>query len=87
MEPWNLPFTEKEIYYHGELGALNECNYRNMNNFNYLMMIDMDELIVPHSDDTIPAMLDKLNSKLKPKSKKAEYNFRNVFFYLEGSVH
>ena len=62
--PWNLP-SKIEIDYipnRGVLSSLNDCIYRNMNNFGYLMTIDIDEFIVPHMHNSIQEMLKYLDS-------------------------
>ncbi len=46
----------------GLFAALNDCLYRNMNTFKYLMLIDFDEFIIPHQ-----ASLPK-KSRIKPVS-------------------
>ena len=62
--PWNLP-SKIEIGYvpnRGVLSSLNDCIYRNMNDFRYIMTIDIDEFIIPHMHDQIPEMLEYLIS-------------------------
>ena len=44
----------------GVLASLNDCFYRNMNEFQYLFSVDLDEYIIPHMHDTIPEMLKYL---------------------------
>ena len=46
----------------GVQSALNDCFYRNMNEYKYLFSIDLDEFIIPHMHDTIPEMLEYLSS-------------------------
>jgi hypothetical protein len=38
----------------GLFAALNDCLYRNMNTFKYLMLIDFDEFIIPHQAEPNP---------------------------------
>ena len=53
--PWRLNIdSQTEIRTEGLFAALNDCLYRNMNEFRYLMLIDFDEFIVPHTNDTLP---------------------------------
>ena len=62
--PWNLKVdSQTEIRTEGLFAALNDCLYRNMNAFQYLMLIDFDEFIVPHQNRTLPEMLQHLNSR------------------------
>ena len=46
----------------GALASLNDCLYRNMNEYQYLFSVDLDEFIIPHIHDTIPEMLEYLKS-------------------------
>lgn len=90
---WDLPKNEPNLDLHdtGGLAARNDCVYRNMNNFRYLMMTDLDEFIIPRQHKYITEMLDHLNEmKLDVRHKSsaansgsiASYNFKNAFFYL-----
>ena len=63
-----------------------------MNDFRYLMLIDFDEFIIPHMNETIPDMLEYLNSnrvltkngrKLNHPKLTSSYSFQNAFFYLQ----
>jgi len=57
--------SEIEVGYvpnRGYLSSLNDCIYRNMNDFHYLMTIDIDEFIIPHMHDNIPEMLEHLRT-------------------------
>jgi hypothetical protein len=89
--PWNLNLiSQKEIRTEGLFAALNDCLYRNMNDFRYLMLIDFDEFIIPHMNDTLPEMLQFLDQqkiviggkRISPK-KMSSYSFQNAFFYLQ----
>ena len=97
--PWDLKIeSQTEIRTEGLFAALNDCLYRNMNTFKYLMLIDFDEFIVPHTNITIPQMLSHVDSqkiivtgnvgrygvKLPPQPKvTSAYSFQNAFFYLQ----
>ena len=57
---WNLPSRiaiNRDIYHRAALSALNDCIYRNMNEFDYLVQIDVDEFIIPRMQESIPEML------------------------------
>lgn len=89
--PWNLNMvSQREIRTEGLFAALNDCLYRNMNDFKYLMLIDFDEFIIPHTNDTLPEMLKYLEQQKvvlagrRVSSKKtSSYSFQNAFFYLQ----
>ena len=79
-----------DIHDEAGMAALNDCVYHNMKNVKYLLMIDLDEFIVPHMNNTLQEMLEFLNSKeIKMKSGRqvrsgrlaSSYNFKNAFFY------
>ena len=97
--PWRLNIdSQTEIRTEGLFAALNDCLYRNMNDFRYLMLIDFDEFIVPHTNDTLPQMLTHVDAqkiivtgnigrygvKVPPQPKvTSAYSFQNAFFYLQ----
>lgn len=60
--PWNLIIESNiDVHNKGFLAYINDCLYRNMNDFHYLIPLDLDEFIIPHIHDTIPDMLQYLN--------------------------
>ena len=81
--PWNLP-SKLEVEYipnRGVMSSLNDCIYRNMNSFGYLMTIDIDEFIVPHMQDSLPKMLDYLDSR------KSQYKELEGVMYKRKSAY
>ncbi|XP_054854095.1 beta-1,4-galactosyltransferase galt-1-like [Eublepharis macularius] len=44
---WRYSKDPKDIGYYGQITALNDCIYRNMYKSRYLMLNDMDEIILP----------------------------------------
>ena len=46
----------------GVMSSLNDCFYRNMNEYQYLFSVDLDEFIIPHMHETLPEMLKYLHS-------------------------
>ena len=47
--PWRLDLaSQKEIRTEGLFAALNDCLCRNMGRVQYLVMMDLDELIIPY---------------------------------------
>ena len=81
--------SQKEIRTEGLFAALNDCLYRNMNSFKYLMMIDMDELIIPYQSLKLVDMLNLVTQNLIQAGKAvssgevSSYSFQNSFFYLQ----
>lgn len=88
---WKLDMdSQKEIRTEGLFAALNDCLYRNMNSFKYLMLIDFDEFIVPHEKKTLIDMIKHINSQPLIQAGKtvnplltSSYSFQNSFFYLQ----
>jgi len=89
--PWNLNMqSQKEIRTEGLFAALNDCLYRSMNSFSYLMLIDFDEFIIPHQETSLPDMISSLSKRVFVQSGKpisasqvSSYSFQNSFFYLQ----
>ncbi|XP_045194659.2 uncharacterized protein LOC123550295 [Mercenaria mercenaria] len=89
---WQLPMkvdsyqetkNPVEIHYFGQIAALNDCMYRSKSHSEFIVNIDLDEFIIPHSDhaQTWSDMLEQLY-KIKRKVYSA-YLFRNTFFRKE----
>ena len=59
VRTWNLRAHDSHFDIHDEAGmaALNDCVYHNMKNVKYSLMIDLDEFIVPHMNNTLQEML------------------------------
>ena len=83
--PWRLNIdSQTEIRTEGLFAALNDCLYRNMNDFRYLMLIDFDEFIVPHTNDTLPQMLAHVDAqKIIVTGNIGRYVFTLLFYQIE----
>ncbi|XP_054714319.1 uncharacterized protein LOC129223960 [Uloborus diversus] len=80
--PWQLDIvSQKEIRTEGLFAALNDCLYRTMYRFRYVLMIDLDEYIIPHKNSTLTVMLNHLSKKNPDRT--GAYSFQNAFFYLQ----
>lgn len=54
-----------------------------MSNAGWLLVIDVDELVLPRRERTLPALLSSIHSSHPPKTRApAAIMFRNAFFYL-----
>ncbi|XP_068247662.1 uncharacterized protein [Palaemon carinicauda] len=81
--PWKLDIkSQKEIRTEGLFAALNDCLYRYMYQYKYILMIDLDEYIVPHTNTSLPELLKYLHTKADAK-KIGAISFQNSFFYLQ----
>ncbi|XP_073945240.1 uncharacterized protein [Choristoneura fumiferana] len=80
--PWNLPFISRlEIRTGGQYAAFSDCLYRSMPSAGWLLIIDVDEVVIPQRERTLPALLSALReSSYVPPS---AFLFRNAYFYLK----
>ncbi len=81
---WDLPVDNKDVWYHGQLLAINDCLNRNMHKFEFLAFNDIDEFIVPHHGKHLNwtnMILDIANaSRAVPLDLHAGYVFQSAFF-------
>uniref|UniRef100_A0A6P7FPK6 Glycosyltransferase family 92 protein n=2 Tax=Diabrotica virgifera virgifera TaxID=50390 RepID=A0A6P7FPK6_DIAVI len=57
--PWNLDMiSQKDIRTEGLFAALNDCLYRFMYKYTHLLLIDLDEYILPKNNDTLGQMIE-----------------------------
>jgi len=82
MLPWNLNMiSQQEIRTEGLFAALNDCLYRTMHRFKYVLMIDIDELIIPYKHPNLLSMLKTLDQVNIRRT--GAYSFQNAFFYSQ----
>lgn len=56
--PWKLPdSTINRVWYHGQTLAIHDCLYRFMNSVEYLIFQDLDEFIIPTTEDKLSSLL------------------------------
>ena len=76
--PWDVPVRSKQIWYNGQLVAINDCLYRNMGKFEYIAFNDIDEFMVPHKfRDWIGMVKSVPTNKTKGMS---GFTFQSAFF-------
>uniref|UniRef100_A0A6P7GVL3 Glycosyltransferase family 92 protein n=1 Tax=Diabrotica virgifera virgifera TaxID=50390 RepID=A0A6P7GVL3_DIAVI len=71
-----------------EIVPYNDCFYRNMYRYKYIIVIDTDEVIVPMKDDNLKALMHRVKTKLLATGKierGAAYTVTNVHF-VNGST-
>lgn len=57
--PWQLNMvSQKEIRTEGLFAALNDCLYRSMYKYTHVLLIDLDEYIIPRHNDTLPQLVE-----------------------------
>eukprot|EP00092_Neocalanus_flemingeri_P026841 GFUD01029096.1.p1 GENE.GFUD01029096.1~~GFUD01029096.1.p1 ORF type:complete len:574 (-),score=135.79 GFUD01029096.1:85-1806(-) len=68
-----------------ELIPYNDCLYRNMYRYEYIALLDIDEVIMPIKHNNWADMMEEVvTSSLKVKNEtRASWNFRNVYFMDE----
>ena len=79
----------------GALASLNDCFHRYMNEYQYLFSVDLDEFIIPHIHDTIPEMLEYLESTTdvnylqshKKQRKVINSSHKNIDFNVTSSYN
>lgn len=71
----------------GQFAAFNDCLYRSMATAGWLVVIDVDEIILPRRERTLTALLTSMRAAYNPQSKApSAFLFRNAFFYLRWEV-
>lgn len=79
--PWPKDFKKlNPVHYYGEVLAIHDCLYRNMYSVDYLVFIDLDELIVPRESSSWKEMIDSIKTT-KPDVQ--SFMFLNTYF-LDG---
>jgi len=74
-----------------EVIPYNDCLYRNLYSYDYIALMDTDEVILPKQVATWGELIDDIVPKALTKAKKSNsrvassYNFRNVYFW--DNVH
>ena len=65
--------------------VLNDCLYRNMYAAKKIVIVDLDEVIVPHSGQNWAAMLEHLEERLPKEhyNPHRSYVFKNTYFFLD----
>lgn len=66
-----------------ELIPYNDCLYRNLNSYQYLALLDIDEIIMPLKHHDWYGLMDEVESiSLSEQNySRASYNVRNVYFF------
>ncbi|XP_019849480.1 PREDICTED: glycosyltransferase family 92 protein RCOM_0530710-like [Amphimedon queenslandica] len=74
---WKIYNPDFTIANNGQLANANDCFYRYLRRAKYVLFIDLDELIIPHSTATLGDMMNSL-SKFKNI---VQYRFYNSFWH------
>lgn len=83
---WNINLTSHQIRDHGQCATINDCIYRNMFRVKYLALHDIDEILVPHcNDSTWYGMLSELE-KTVDLDQYASLRFYNCYWHFKEAV-
>ncbi|XP_073338880.1 glycosyltransferase family 92 protein F13G3.3-like [Pagrus major] len=52
-----------DVHYFGQLTTLNECIYRSMDRSRYVLLNDIDEIVMPYQHDNLKALMDTLQKQ------------------------
>ncbi|ELU10767.1 hypothetical protein CAPTEDRAFT_200201 [Capitella teleta] len=61
--------------------AINDCLYRNMYRYKWVLSSDLDEVIMPTTYDNYTAMVNALVEKHAPSKEVMSFMFKNVYFF------
>ncbi|XP_059360419.1 glycosyltransferase family 92 protein F13G3.3-like [Carassius carassius] len=59
---WNIKLHKGDIQYYGQLVTLNECIYRHMYQSKYVLLNDIDEIIMPYKHASLQSLMGDLQS-------------------------
>ncbi|XP_046336382.2 uncharacterized protein LOC124118310 [Haliotis rufescens] len=85
MRNWKLPFPPDQIHYWGQMASIHDCVFSQLGVAKYVLLADIDEIIVPKKNVSIADLADRLLNTRKPTSQQNVYGalmFQNAFFAL-----
>ncbi|KAM9476060.1 uncharacterized protein Hap1MRO34_011750 [Clarias gariepinus] len=62
---WDITIHPGDLHYYGQLVTLNECIYRQMYQSKYVLLNDIDEIIMPYKYANLPLLMEDLRQKHK----------------------
>ncbi|XP_063050922.1 uncharacterized protein LOC134445785 [Engraulis encrasicolus] len=60
---WKPSISPGDLHYYGQLTTLNECIYRHMYQSRYLLLNDIDEIIMPYEHASLGDLMDALQEQ------------------------
>ncbi|XP_057687905.1 uncharacterized protein LOC130913358 [Corythoichthys intestinalis] len=60
---WLFSESGGDLHYFGQLTTLNECIYRSMERSRYVLLNDLDEIIMPYRHDDLPSLMSELRQQ------------------------
>lgn len=81
-----LPVPGRSQYLLHGSPVINDCLYRNMHSFNWILVIDFDEVLVPKNHSNLRELAAHLNKTTSRSSTAgpANYLFLNQYFFLDS---
>ncbi|KAG8013250.1 Beta-1 [Nibea albiflora] len=61
---WLFSAHGGDMHYYGQIATLNECLYRYMDQSRYVLLHDIDEIMMPYEHDSLQVLLDALQEQL-----------------------
>ena len=77
---WKIHNPKRKIGNNGQVATTNDCLYRYLRRAKYILFIDADELIIPHSETTLPKMMKQIE-----KESVTQYRFYNSYWHDVGN--
>lgn len=74
---WNMTLDSELVHETGQLAHIQDCILRSRNNFKHVILVDLDEFIVPQYHNSLKEMLYSLDAEY---SNAGSYVFPMVFF-------
>ncbi|XP_077140423.1 uncharacterized protein LOC143805244 isoform X2 [Ranitomeya variabilis] len=81
---WHYSVDPKDIGYYGQLATLNDCIYRNMYRTRFVLLNDVDEIILPFSHMSWDTMMKSLQQQ---KPNVGIFLFENHIFPQTASIN
>jgi len=66
--------------------SLNDCMMSNMYRYQFIVIVDFDEFILPRMHDTYTQMLDHIDKKKKKTERQEIYSFKNLFYFKNAPL-
>lgn len=60
---WLFSQSGGDVHYFGQLTTLNECIYRSMDRSRYVLLNDIDEIIMPYKHNNLTSLMDVLQQQ------------------------
>ncbi|KAK5886563.1 hypothetical protein CesoFtcFv8_017586 [Champsocephalus esox] len=60
---WLFSQSGGDVHYFGQMTTLNECIYRSMERSHYVLLDDIDEIIMPYKHNNLMSLMDMLQKQ------------------------